>query len=73
MFQISQGCPSNITAFLALPRKRTPIYYAIPETYKIVENTLKIMQGTSNAFALEISLNGNGPFWGSSALILGVS
>jgi len=49
LVQFYPGRPSDITVFLALPRRRVPIYYAIPETYKIVENTLKIMQGNSAA------------------------
>ena len=70
----------TIPVYLALPRGRPSIYYAIPETYKIVENALKIMLGNSAVRAvgsqseqIEIGHSvGNGPFWGSSALFVGV-
>ncbi len=67
--------------YLALPRGRPSVYFAIPETYKIVENALKIMLGSSTVRAvgnqseqIETAHSvGNGSFWGSSALFVGVS
>ncbi len=66
--------------YLALPRGRPSVYFAIPETYKIVENVLKIMLGDSAVRAVgsqseQIETGhsvGNGSFRGSSALFVGV-
>ncbi len=54
VFVFSRGSVFGYTipAYLALPPWRPTIYYANPETYKIVENALKIMLGSSTVCAV---------------------